>query len=210
MLNKLQNSTIVLSLLICFSSCAQKKESQNASYTIDSSIVSEISRKIEPFNGQANANISFVIYENDKEIVHSNEPGEAALSFTCLSDNTLMVDCLNGVNDGFGFSLVIGKDTSFIKFKVVSNNDNVLFKPSKNTILQPELLVNCSSRKVLLAHNPTFASGEVIQGKVELDSEPFYEVSNGKERRLKFRVKSYFKSEPLPVNNREYKTLKKI
>lgn len=196
--------TLILSLLI-IGSLSASAQSKHPVYTIDNTIAAEIARKIEPLQGKYNANLSFVVYENGREVIkRDNKP---ALSFTSFSNNIVAVDCLNGTNDGFGFFLMIGKDTSFINFKVLSKSDSILFRSANASALQPELLVNCASSKVTLAQAPTFVQGEVIQGFVDLESEPFYEVRNNKERKVSFRIVAFFKSEPTPVIKSQYKTL---
>ena len=203
-------SKIIRALVLCLlivASLSASAQSKHPVYTVNNTIVSEIDRKIEPFQGKYNANLSFVVYEDAKEVIkRDNKP---ALSFTSFSNNIVAVDCLNGTNDGFGFFLMIGKDTSFINFKVLSKSDSILFRSANASALQPELLVNCASSKVTLAQAPTFVQGEVIQGFVDLESEPFYEVRNDKERKVSFRIVAYFKSEPTPVNKNQYKTLSK-
>jgi hypothetical protein len=205
-----KGSPLILLLLIVtiLFSCAQNKNTPRTDLTIDSSIATQVNTQIARFNGKANANISFVVYDNDKPKI-TNELGEGALTFTSFTDKMLVIDCVNGVNDGFGFSLVIMKDTSFVKFKVLSKNDSTMFKSSRTDALQPELLVNSKTSSVTLAEPPTFTPGEIIEGKVELESEPFYEVANGKERTLRFKISVFFKSEPAPVINNKYKTLVK-
>ena len=196
--------TLILGLVI-IGSLSASAQSKHPVYTVDNTIATEIDKKIEPFQGKYNANLSFIVYENGREVIKKdNKP---ALSFTSFSNNIVAVDCLNGTNDGFGFFLMIGKDTSFINFKVLSKSDSILFRSANASALQPELLVNCVNSKVTLAQAPMFVQGEVIQGLVDLESEPFYEVRNNKERKVNFRIVAFFKSEPTPVNKNQYKTL---
>lgn len=200
---------LFLSLLIIglFSSCEQPKRSKSAIYKIDSSVISTVNQKIAAFNGKSNACISFVMYEGDRAII--KEDNTAALSFTSFSKNIIAIDCLNGTNDGFGFFLMIGRDSSLVNFKVLSRNDSVLFKASEASTASPELLVKCMTSRVRLAREPGYVRGEVIQGIVELESEYFYEVRREKERKVKFKIEAYFKSEPVPVIDNKYKTLVK-
>lgn len=199
----------VLSVLILsfFSSCGQSRQSKGDIYKVDSSVVSTINQKIAPFNGKSNASISFVMYEGDKAII--SDDNTAALSFTSFSKNVVAIDCLNGTNDGFGFFLMLSKDSSLVNFKVLSRNESVSFKSSQQSAASPELLVKCVNSRVTLAREPGYVQGEVIEGIVELESEYFYEVRANKERKVKFRVEAYFKSEPVPVTNNQYKTLVK-
>ena len=197
-------------LLISIISCAQKdSKSRTTDYSIDNSVLKEIENKIEPFNLKANANISWTVFENDKIASTGNEEGEPALAFTSFIDNQIAIDCLNGVDNGFGFALVISSDTSILKLKVLSNNEALLFRKSHNSGFQPELLVPCLTKNITFANQPKFDKEEIVQGKIDLESEPFYELSNGKERKINFKLTAYFKSEPLPVIGNNYKTLKK-
>jgi hypothetical protein len=205
--NNIRTPVFIILIFSFFSSCSQNKPHKSEIYTIDSSIVSEIDRKTEPFKGKYNANISFAVYENEKEVVRNNDL--PALSFTSFANNIVAVDCLNGIDNGFGFFLMIGKDNSFVNLKVLSKSDSILFRQANDSTSQPELLVNSVNRKVILAHKPSFNQGEVIQGFVELESDYFHEVRNSKERKIKFWIKAFFKSEPIPVNKNQYKTLVK-
>lgn len=195
--------------VIGLTSCGQFPKTNKTSYTVDNSIVSEVKRKIEQFNKQANSNISFIIFENNKKVVTSEQKGEPGLSFTTFIDNSVSIECLNGIEDGFGFSLVINPDTAILRFKVISNSDQVQFRLLENESLQPEVLVRCLTNNITLANPLQIKTGEVIEGKVELESDNFYEVSKEGKRKLKFKLVVYFQSEPLPIIDKQYKTLKK-
>jgi hypothetical protein len=199
---------IIAGLIFFVCSCKAQPKNQKA-YTIDNSISSEINRRIEAFDGKGNASISFTVYEGEKVIAQSSDNGEAALAFTSFFDNKLVVDCINGIDEGFGFSLFVGKDTSFVKFKAVSYNGAFSFKLLNDNTPQPEVYVPCTMAKVTLSTYPKFTHNEVVEGKVDLISESFLEISEHKERKVSFKIEVYFRSEPLPVINGGYKTLKK-
>src|SRR5690349_290767 len=108
-------------------------------YSIDSSIRHGIEEKVAGFDGRANASITYSIYEGEKVIARSKS-GEGALAFTTFSNNLVAIDCLNGINNGFGFFMAIGADTSFVKFKILSSSDKLQFKSSDNDSPKQELL----------------------------------------------------------------------
>jgi hypothetical protein len=203
-----QSIAVKFLIVVSLSACSQKSAKKSEGIATDSTIISEVTKKIAAFNGQANANILFIVYENNKEVSRSSELGEAALSFTSFFNDTLIVDCQNGIDEGLGFSLIVSNDTSDVKFQIVSTDSNILFRTTKEMIPQPGVTVDCSSQSVLLAKRPSFTQGEIIEGKVQFETEPIYEVSRGQERLLTFKVVSFFRSEPLPING-GYRTLKR-
>ena len=80
--------TLILSLLI-IGSLSASAQNKHPVYTIDNTIAAEIDRKIEPLQGKYNANLSFVVYENGREVIkRDNKP---ALSFTSFSNNIVAV-----------------------------------------------------------------------------------------------------------------------
>lgn len=201
------------------SSCREKSEktisedlvekNKSNGYLIDSSLQGQIDEKVRDYNLKANSTISWKAFENGKVIASGNKEGDPAVAFTSLIDGSIGVDCTNGMNEGIGFTLVLSEDTTLVKLNVFSSEQSIQFAESENADIQPQILVPCSSYKIQLARKPRFAEGEIVQGKVELVSEPFYQIDNGSKRQLTFQLTAFFRSEPLPVTGNQYKTLKK-
>lgn len=206
MITVLRFTLIIIFFLNFLISCEKKRK---ADFLIDPSISKVVDKKIQPFLQKANSNIIFTIIENDIKEINGDVNGEAALAFTSIIDNEVSIECLNGIEDGFGFSLIITRDTLIIKLKVMSGDSKIQFRTLYNKILQSDILVNCSKTNLILASQPKFKNDEIIEGKLELESEPFYENIVGKERKLKFKLLVFFRSEPIQGTKMGYKTLQK-
>lgn len=193
----------VLFLMIELSSCAQSTKSNKKAFTIDQAIHSEVESRISKFNKQANSNISYKIYDEDKVIMTSSSSGEPSLSFTTFVENNIVINCLNGVEEGLGFDLILSEDTAILKFKFLSKFD----ENSLEQGILPEGSVECLSYKIVIADKPSFIKSESLEGKIELESD-YYTAMVGKEKKkLKCKMEAYFRTEPLPIIDRKYLTL---
>ena len=195
----------VLIMLLDLSSYAQARITNKKELTIDTTIRSEVDKHISQFKRQANSNVSYSIYEGDKIIKTSNALGEPGLSFSSFIENTTVINCLNGIEEGIGFDLILSKDTTLLRFKLVS----ALNEESLRQGIPPEISVECISYKIVLADKPTFAKGELVVGKIELESDYFYIMVGEEKRQLKCKSEVYFRSEPLPIKDGKYLTLDK-
>jgi hypothetical protein len=200
---KFHLTIIALFMLIELSSCCQTIKSNKKEFSIDKTIHSEVDKRIKQFNKQANSNISYKIYDGDKIIKTSNSFGEPSLSFTTFVENSILINCLNGVEEGLGFDLILSDDTILLNFKLLSKFD----ENSLEQDIPPEILVECLSYKIALADKPNFTKGELVEGKIELESEYYTAVTGKEKRKLKCTIEAYFRSEPLPIIDGKYLTL---
>lgn len=184
-------------------SCLQPKTID--SVTIDKTIHEEINKHINPFNKEANSCVIYRIYDGDKIINQSKINGDPGLSFTFFDDKNIVVTCLNGIDDGLGFSLLLNKDTSILQFRIVSKPEDTI----KGSEILPEKLVRCKSQGIRLIKQPKFERGEIIEGKISLESDEFLEMINNEERTLRCVLEVWFRSEPMPIIEGKYKTLEK-
>lgn len=206
-MNQVFTALLLLSLVLL--SCTPEPANK-ALIEVDAALEVRIKNKLEPYSGGSNANMMIQVIPDSSAFRTTAPADEPGLSFTTFTDNTIVIDCLNGIESGVGFSLLVSKDTIILKCKVLSDNPDLLFSLSPGDKPQPELLVPCSTGKVTFANAPRFEKGEIILAKVELESKSFIEHSNDNQRTLKVKLVGYLRSEPLPIVDGQYKTLKRI
>lgn len=193
------NAIITLTIIhFVFTSCGQtKKESTNGIYEVDSEIEKLIEQKVQSSLGGSIGSMDFKLYENDKLIwdTYDNDKGIECMTMKALVGDTAVVTGFMGMFTGFGFQLTLFKDTCIVHHIVTS--DAEIYKLNKTDSLTTALSVPCKTYKLTLVNKPTFEKEEVIQGIIELTSEEYYEVTNGKERKYRIELVGYFKAEPL-------------
>jgi hypothetical protein len=198
----------LVACLITLSSCTSAQHKRQF-YTVDKTVESRVEKEIEQYNRKGNANIYFKLYENGDLVAQGDSDGESGLTFTTFVDDAIGINCSNGVDNGYGFAMVLSNDTSFIKFVASSLTGGFLFKLQEQDAPQPEITVNCTNYSATLAGEPTGKKDQIVAGEVQLRSQPFIEINGDKQRTISFELHVYFKSEPLPVINHQYKTLTK-
>lgn len=198
----------VLTALLFFielSACAQPIQTNKNGFAIDKSIQVEIDKKLGQFNKQANSNLAYKIYDDNKMIAQSADAGDPGLSFTMFLENCNLINCLNGIDEGLGFALILCEDTTLLKFKLASKID----ENSLANGIQPEVEVECASYKITLSQKPNYTNGEMIEGKIELESKLYSGLVENEKKKLKCVLEVYFRSEPMPIIGGKYKTLEK-
>ncbi|MES2862733.1 MAG: hypothetical protein V4666_01305 [Bacteroidota bacterium] len=195
---------ILIFLIFTFSSCVNsQKEDVSPVLIIDEESNKEIENKLSNSNNEYNCIIEYNRYEND-DLVENNKVTNA-LSFTRIEKETATITGFSGIDEGFGFILLVNKDTCMIKCEFESTNE--VFKLEKNHVPTFGLYVPCKYQKTTLIKKPKFESGEIIKGKIDLKSENFYEKINNEFKSVRIEMKAYFISEPMPLENGKYKTL---
>lgn len=192
-------------ILATIYSCKKPEENTSSYLKIDKNLSEEIETKLANYNKHFNCEIEYSRYENDDLVEKSKTT--PALSFTRLIDNVTTVTGFSGIDEGFGFILIITKDTTMIKTNVESTQP--IFKLKENDTPQFGLFIPCKYQKVMVVNKPKFNNEEIISGKIELKSDNYYEMINNEFKSVRLEMKAYFISEPLPIVNKEYKTLVK-
>ena len=72
-----------------------------------------------------------------------------------------------------------------------------MYKLKKNDSLAPGVFVPCKISRLTISKKPKPYAGEFVEGIIELTSEAYYEVVNGKESRCRMQLKSYFRTDPI-------------
>lgn len=85
--------------------------------------------------------------------------------------------------------------------------DALIYILKKSDSLTFGVSVPCKTYKLTLRNKPTFKKGEVVEGIIELVSDEYYEVANGRETKYKMQLTGYFKTEPLASVEEGYQKL---
>src|SRR5690554_338825 len=196
----MKKTTIFTFILINFllSACGQTQTDVNKSaYQINSEIEEQIEQKIKTFNGVSMGSMDFKIYQNDSLIADTDSKGKSieCMLMTTLSGDTASILGFMGMFAGFGYQIDLFQDTCIVRH--FAKSDAEIYKLKKTDSLTFGVSVPCKSYKLTLTEKPTIKKGEIISGIIELESEDYYEVSNGDENKYRVVLKGCFRTEPL-------------
>ena len=196
-------------LLIALSSCGQTQEPiDNGNYTVDYSIKTKVDNKVKSFNGAIMTSMDFRMFENDSIVVDTYSKGKSideCLTMASLDGDTINITGFLGMTAGFGYQIAVFKDTCIIRHFM--KTDAEIYKYKKTDSLNFGVSVPCSTYKLTLTSKPTFKKGDIVEGIIELTSDDYYEVSNGKEKKYKMQLTGYFKTKPLMSTEESYQKL---
>jgi hypothetical protein len=201
----------LLLVTFIFYSCGNSQEKRSVKGKEASTILSidektnvEIDNYLSTSNQRYNCVLAYNRYENNKLIKSDTT---SALAFSRFEEETVSITGFAGEDEGFGFILVITKDTCMIRCDVESTKE--IFKLKKDDVPTFGIHVPCKYQKATLASNPKSVVGEIIKGKIEIKSDDYYEKINNQFKLIRMEIKGYFISEPMPIKNGKYKTLVK-
>jgi len=195
---------------VTLTSCGQtSKPSNNSAYTVDNSVKAKVDKKVKSFNGVTMSSMDFRMYENDSLIGDTYAKGKSIDE--CMTMSTLQGDTINivgfmGMFAGFGYQIELFKDTCIVRH--FAKSDAEIYKLNKNDSLEFGVSVPCKTYKLTLSKKPTFKKGEIVEGIIELTSDDYYEVANGKESRYKMQLTGYFRTDPLESIGDKYNRTK--
>lgn len=195
---------IIIFFIFTFFSCVNSQKNEiSPILIIDKESKIEIDNKLANSNHHYNCLIEYNRYENDN-LVESNKV-VSALAFTRLEKSTATITGFAGIDEGFGFILLVDKDSCSIRCELQSTKD--IYKLKKNDVPTFGIFVPCKYQKTTLIEKPKFESQEIIKGKIDIKSEDFYKKINEQFKSVRIEMKAYFISEPMPIENGKYKTL---
>ena len=181
-----------------FSACGQTRTYGNKStYQINSEVEEQIEQKVKTFNGVSMSSMDFKMYQNDTLIADTESKGKSieCMLLTTLFGDTVSITGFIGMFAGFGYQIELFKDTCIVRH--FAKSDTEIYKLKKTDSLTFGVSVPCKSYNLILTEKPTITKGEIISGIVELESEDYFEVSNGDENKYRVVLKGYFRTEPL-------------
>ena len=188
-MNKIQ--IIIFSLLLL--SFKSEDTSLISKYKIDESIKDEVNDNIGNMNGVPIGNMEIRVFEDDVLIFDNfgeNEKGELVFMVTQQQDTISIIGFI-GFTMAIGFYLDLYGDSYELTYLVKSDAD--IYKYNKqDTKLSYKLSVPCSYTSCILTDTPTFMEEDSISGIVELKSNEFWQLANGRENKYRVELKAYF------------------
>ena len=189
-------------VLIAFSSCEQSpKPFDNRTYIVDSSITPLLNKQLNSSKGQIMALTDIKLYKDDKLVEDTYTNGKsidegAVMSSREFTEEMIYIYGFVGTSGNFGYKIVLFKDTCTVEY--FAKSDSVKYKLNKNDILASGVLVPCKISRLTISKKPKPYAGEFVEGILEVTSEDYYEVVNGKESRCRMQLKSYFRTNKIP------------
>jgi len=199
-MTKILTFSISILLLITFNSCAQAtpKGNNNIGYTIEPGIKDKTDKKVIVSDGLIMASLDIKMFENDSVIWDTYAKGESidqCIIMASLDNDTINITGFLGLSAALGYQIVLTKDTCIVT--CFAKSDAEIYKLKKTDALNFGVSVPCETYRLTLAAQPKFKKGAIAEGMIELMSEDYYEVDNGKENKIKVQLTGYFKTNKL-------------
>ena len=189
-------STLVL---IELSSCRQTSAPKdNRAYIIDSSVTQLLDKKLNSPNGKTMTLTDIRLYKDDKLVEDTYRSGKSIDEGAVMISNTgesIYIFGFIGTGGNFGYKITLLDDTCTVGY--LAKSETAMYRLNKNDSLAPGVLVHCKISKLTLTKKPKPDAGEYAAGILELTSEDYYEVVNGKESKCRMQLTSYFKTNPM-------------
>jgi hypothetical protein len=187
--------TIVIGLL---GACIQHKvPAPVAGYTVDSSITTEVSKKIKAHSWEPTSSADIQIYEDDSLVFDSHNQGKSIEDCAVIAsqyNDTISIICDVGSLSGFGYKILLCKDTCIITY--VLKSDAEVLRLHKNDDPVSQLNVPCTAYKLTLSRHPSFKIGETLDGIAELTTADYYEDVNAGKKKCRLQLKGWFRTPP--------------
>ena len=200
-MNKTQIIIIILFLLL---PSFKSGENQNhlPKYKIDRSIKKEVRKNTESINGVPVGNVEMRMFEDDSLIFDNfGEIEKGQLMFMpAWNQDVVEIIGFAGFAVALGFYLDLYKDNYELTYLTKCDSEIYKYNQQDNTLLF-KLSVPCSYTSCTLTSKPVFTEGNTISGIVELKSNDFWQVANGRENKYRVELKAYFS---LPLRWSEY------
>ena len=183
--------------LVCcvLRSCAPAaKPYDNRNYIVDPGISSQVSKKLKSSDGKNASSLFFKAWQNDSIIAENLTHGKILSDCITMSDlegDSLQITSFAGMFAGFGYRIVLFRDTAVVRF--MQKSDTEIYALNKDDSLSFGVFVPCRSYKLTLSKKPEFKREQIIEGMIDLRSEDFYEVANGKINRYSMQIVGYFR-----------------
>jgi hypothetical protein len=190
-------------ILLQFLSCnAQTEHIPAGTYGIDPSIKTAVDKSIKKDGNMVLGHMDIKMFEDDKEI-HNTFNTDKKIPFltrTNIYGDIISISGFSGMFAGFGFILNIRGDSCEIFFNIATDAPNVYKLNATDTTYTSGLLVPTTSSKVILSEKPNIKAltkFKPLDGYVEFESREYYEKSNGKDKRFKIAIKTYFRTDEI-------------
>ena len=200
-MNKTQIIIIILFLLL---PSFKSGENQNhlPKYKIDRSIKKEVRKNTESINGVDLGNVELRVFEDDIltfDNFGESEKAQVMFMYTWKQDLVEIIG-FAGFATALGFYLDLYKDNYELTYLTKCDSEIYKYNQQDSTLLF-KLSVPCSYTSCTLTNKPAFTEGGLISGIVELKSNDFWQIANGRENKYRVELKAYFS---LPLRRSEY------
>ncbi len=175
-------------------SCKSQNSGSIGNYTVNPQLKEEVSKYTFHMNGVPMGNMEIRLYEDDK-IVFDNfgkENEKAELLYMIFRQgDTIEITGFVGFAMAIGFYLDLFGDNYELTY--LEKADSEIYKYNESdTKLTYKLSVPCSYTSCILTEKPTFKKEDPIAGMVELKSNDFWRIANGKKNKYRVELKAYF------------------
>lgn len=204
-----------LTLIICMSigvNLYNQTNGESTKFKIDGNIKNEVEENISEseFGDQLNDDIFLIYdtpiiadyYENDSLVNSTKNDKQLMLfkSFYYSFNDTLTIDGFYGLFGGFGFSIKFIENKPIV-YHMLASDEFPTYSMTQNGKLELRIEVPCNNTMLTLSKDPNLKEEEILYGKVEFESEEYYQrgvTINGKEveerKKINMNMKIYFKS----------------
>ncbi|MDR2921117.1 MAG: hypothetical protein LBV72_17355 [Tannerella sp.] len=191
-----KTQTIIIFLLSFLSfSCKSEGTGGMGKYKVDESLKKEVERNIGDMNGFPVGSLELKIYENDVltfDNFGDDEKGEL-LFMTSYQGDTMCIIGFAGFTVALGFYLDLYGDNYELTYMVKSDAEIYKYNEDDERASY-KLSVPCSYTSCILTSKPTFTKGDVVSGVVELKSNDFWDLANGRKNKYRVELKAYFQA----------------
>jgi hypothetical protein len=152
--------------------------------------------------------MDFKMLENDSVVADTYAQGKSideCMMMSLLEGDTINITGFMGMFAGFGYQIALFKDTCIVRY--LGKSDVETYKLNKTDSLAFGVSVPCKTYKLTLVNKPTFKKGDIVEGIIELTSNDYYEVANGKENKYRIQLTGYFRTDPLESIEDNYKKI---
>lgn len=178
-------------LLLFLISCSNSVEPTRQS--MEDEIDSLTSKQEHIYHGS----MEVEIVENDKVIFSTMNDASIAecAVFSQHEPDSTVIRLWVGMFVGFGMDIIIKEDSTYTEMLISSDDLPIYKQHQEDSLLQLGLRLKPIKQKLQWVDKPILEQGEIIKGIIEAESQEFWEVSNGQEKKTRISIKAWFKSE---------------
>lgn len=181
---------ILLILVGCKLRAQSVPEFKTSKYLVDP----QLSRQLEKYASLDSATLEnsmrIKVTMDGKPFYEQNDL-DCATQFTFDKKEIMITGFMGPL--GWGFQFLLYGDSSRICAFASSDGDIYKYHPS-DAVLQSVIGIPCVTQKLTLLATPTYKTGERISGRIDLESQDFYYVIEGKTLKATLTLSAYFKT----------------
>lgn len=192
-MNKLHLILIIFLLPFSYFSCKAGDKNPKLTYKVDESLRKEVENNTGDMNGVPIGKFELRIYENDVltfDNFGDEQKGELFF-MTSYQNDTISIIGIAGFTMALGFYLDLYRNNYELTYMIKS--DAEIYKYNEDDAkAYHKLSVPCSYTSCTLTSKPTFKTEDIVSGVVELKSNDFWDLANGRKNKYRVELKAYF------------------